>query len=69
MNLFRRRRWPKELERREPENAATPEQIEAQHQKLVAARAELAIQQTADNQLRIAQVAATVRGLTSRLGS
>ncbi len=68
MTLFRRKsRWPAELERRKPENAQTRRQIEEQQRELIARRSEIATQVTEDNERRIAQVEATVRGLASRL--
>ena len=68
MRLLRRRKpWPKNLERRRPENAELRTQLEQQHKQYTAARAELAAQLTQENDERIAQVEATVRGLTARL--
>ncbi len=66
--MFKRKKWPQHLERRKQENAEVRRQFDAQAKAHAAARAELAAQLTAENDQRIAQVEATVRSLTSRLG-
>ncbi len=68
MRLFSQKsRWPAELERRKPENAGTRRQIDQQHKESISRRVEIAAEVTEDNERRIAQIEATVRGLASRL--
>jgi hypothetical protein len=65
---FGRKRWPKQLERRRPENAKRRKQREAELKDQIAARADLAERKTNENAPRIAAVEAAVRSLTARQG-
>lgn len=62
----RRRTWPKELERRKPENSALREELERGHRAHVKAHALAVAELTEENQRRVDFVDAAVRALSSR---
>lgn len=63
MRLFRRNTWPKDLERRRPENSGLRKQLEKAHRDRLLLVAQEAARITDENEDRIDMVRTAMRGL------